>query len=205
LLERCRQQIERIQGIVGQLLEYSRPSRQQVRDVEVVASTHQLLALLQHDPRCKGVALQVEAEAPVSARADAALLDQVLSNLVINGARAAREHDREHPAVVVRIEAEGDVVRMDVEDSGAGVPEGLRAELFEPFFTTAKAGEGTGLGLALCQGLVEGMGGELSLIPEPGSAQAFSGARFRVKLPRGLPSSGANGAEPLPRPPGEVE
>lgn len=185
LLERTRVQIQRIQSIVGQLLEYSRPSRGQARDVEMVAAARQLLELLDYDPRCENVRLRVEGNGPIFARTDPALVDQVLQNLVVNGARAAKEHD--DPEVVVRIEPHGAEVVIEVQDSGPGVSDDARQRLFEPFFTTAKAGEGTGLGLAISQGLVEGMGGTLTCLPAdarpPLPGRDFAGAVFRVTLP----------------------
>jgi len=73
-------------------------------------------------------------------------------------------------------------VRLDVEDTGPGVPAEIRDRIFEPFFTTKPVGQGTGLGLSLCHGIVEGHGGALSLASEPGQ-----GAIFRVELPVVMP------------------
>jgi signal transduction histidine kinase len=187
LLERSREQIQRIQGIVTQLLEYSRPSRKRLRSVPVVDASRQLLSLLQHDPRCRDVALEVEGDDAALAHADPALLDQVLQNLVVNAARAAAQAEGS-PRVRIVVEAQGDHVLVDVQDSGRGVSDDARDRLFEPFFTTAKAGEGTGLGLAICQGLAESMDGELELRPggarPPLPGARFPGAVFRVTLPR---------------------
>jgi signal transduction histidine kinase len=103
---------------------------------------------------------------------------QVLLNLVLNAgaaiARAAghRIRIRAHP---VRGEAR---VRIEIEDDGPGIHPSIRDRLFEPFVTTKDVGEGTGLGLAVCRGLVESAGGEVGL-----DASCATGARFYVVLP----------------------
>jgi two-component system NtrC family sensor kinase len=183
LLQRSREQIQRIQGIVTQLLEYSRPSRKRLQAVPVVEASRQLLSLLRHDPRCRDVTLEVEGDAQAIAHADPALLDQVLQNLVVNAARAAGQGEGSARVRIV-VETEDDRVHVDVQDTGRGVPDEARDRLFEPFFTTAKAGEGTGLGLAICQGLAASMDGELRLRSAAGHVESFPGAVFRVTLPR---------------------
>ena len=87
-------------------------------------------------------------------------------------------------------------VWLDVEDTGPGISAEIRDRIFEPFFTTKPVGQGTGLGLSLCHGIVEGHGGTLCLVSEPGH-----GAIFRVELPVVAPptTSGkrAPGAPPV--------
>ena len=82
--------------------------------------------------------------------------------------------------MVIRAYAIGDParVRLEVEDDGPGVDAKVRDRLFEPFVTTKDVGEGTGLGLAVCRGLVESAGGEIDLDPS-----YTGGARFFVVLP----------------------
>lgn len=205
MLERSRTQIERIQGIVTQLLHYSRPTRQQPVSLLAVDAARGLARLLEHDPRCADVALEVQGDSQARAYADPGLLDQVLRNLVVNGARASAEAEAPRN-VTVWVESEGDVTHIDVQDSGPGVPAEVRDRLFEPFFTTAKAGEGTGLGLPICQGLAESMHGSLTLRPDgardPLDGARFPGAVFRVTLPAGpsAPSSdeGPTSSTPVP-------
>jgi two-component system NtrC family sensor kinase len=69
-------------------------------------------------------------------------------------------------------------VRLSVEDDGPGVSSTIRERLFEPFVTTKDVGKGTGLGLAVCRGLVEGAGGSIEL-----DAAHAPGARFVLDLP----------------------
>ncbi len=101
-------------------------------------------------------------------------LRQVLVNLLLNAGQAMGG------AGTLRIEAfcDGRHAVILVDDSGPGVPEELREQIFEPFFSTKGRNEGTGLGLSVCRKLVEDHGGSLSV-----STSSLGGARFRVELP----------------------
>jgi signal transduction histidine kinase len=74
--------------------------------------------------------------------------------------------------------APGSYVIVSVRDSGIGMSEGVKARLFEPFYTTKKRGEETGLGLAVCHEIVKQAGGRIDVHSEPGA-----GATFGVYLP----------------------
>jgi signal transduction histidine kinase len=101
-------------------------------------------------------------------------LVQVVLNLVLNAADACGEGGR----IVVRARRTERGARLDVEDDGPGVSSAVRERLFEPFVTTKEVGKGTGLGLAVCRGLVEAAGGTIAL-----DADYHPGARFVIELP----------------------
>jgi CheY-like chemotaxis protein len=69
-------------------------------------------------------------------------------------------------------------VRLEVKDSGAGIPPGLLERIFDPFFTTKKVGDGTGLGLSVVHGIVADLGGAIDVYSRPGE-----GTRFEIWLP----------------------
>jgi signal transduction histidine kinase len=116
-------------------------------------------------------------------------LVQVLLNLLLNAADACGPGGH----VSVRAKPSGEGVLMTVEDDGPGVPADVRSRLFEPFATTKDVGKGTGLGLAVCRGLVEASGGTIDL-----DATHMAGARFVVLL-RSAPVTRPNtDAEPSP-------
>jgi C4-dicarboxylate-specific signal transduction histidine kinase len=105
-------------------------------------------------------------------------LTQVLLNMVMNAGAAIASGPRKEGRVTVRVRTQGSLVHIEVEDDGPGIAPAVRDRLFEPFVTTKDVGEGTGLGLAVCRGLVESAGGEVSL-----DATYEGGARFTVVLP----------------------
>jgi signal transduction histidine kinase len=112
-------------------------------------------------------------------RATEAKLAQVFFNLIVNAGQAIPEERRASGTVTVRTRAgaQGEAV-VEVLDNGVGIPPPVRARLFEPFFTTRRAGEGTGMGLTIAKALIEALGGRIEVESQPGE-----GACFRVVLP----------------------
>jgi CheY-like chemotaxis protein len=111
--------------------------------------------------------------------ADTHQLHQVVVNLVANAHQAMREVPGPRRLTVASgVSAGGGWVWIEVRDTGPGVAEELEGRIFEPFFTTKPPGVGTGLGLSLCQGIVEGHGGKIGLV-----RGQDRGAVFRVELP----------------------
>ena len=110
---------------------------------------------------------------------DADQLHQVLLNLVINAQQAL--HDQAAPRrirLTSRFDQVASRIRITVEDNGPGIPESLRARVFEPYFTTKPTGTGTGVGLAVSFGIVDAHGGTLTVdCPDAG------GSVFTVTLP----------------------
>jgi len=145
------------------------------------------------------------------ALADPAVAGQVLLNLLLNAGDAlcsqpvpspsirirvrgvARRHRATDPPGVLPDRRSPDGVECVVADNGPGVPEADRERIFDPFFTTKDPGQGTGLGLANAQRLVESMGGALALV-SPG---ALGGASFHFVLPA-APAGTAQGVRAEP-------
>jgi signal transduction histidine kinase len=101
-------------------------------------------------------------------------LNQVWTNLIDNAVQAMNGHG----TLTIRTSMDGDRVRVEVGDTGPGVPEKLRQRIFEPFFTTKPVGQGTGLGLDISYRIVVGRhGGDLTVESQPGDT------RFIVRLP----------------------
>lgn len=180
LLERVLTQTQRIQAIVGQLLDFSKPAQVQAIGFRAGDPIARVVALLSADPTCVGVELVISGATELELRGDPSLVEQILINLVLNGALAAREvSDRPARVEIAVLELADERVAIEVRDSGPGVSAELRERVFEPFFTTRGAGKGTGLGLAISQGLAESMGGRLECV-----APAGTGAVFRLTLAR---------------------
>jgi two-component system NtrC family sensor kinase len=102
-------------------------------------------------------------------------LNHVLMNLIVNALDAMDEQG----VLAIRTRSlEGERVRIEIEDSGCGIPPDVLDHIFEPFFTTKEVGKGTGLGLAISYGIVTRHCGSIAVQSEPGR-----GTCFAVELP----------------------
>lgn len=103
--------------------------------------------------------------------------NQAILNVVINAAHAIADKG-ERGVITVRTRLLPEWAEVAIEDSGTGIPEGIRTKVFDPFFTTKEVGKGTGLGLAVVYSLARDLGGSIEVENNPGG-----GALFRVFLP----------------------
>jgi two-component system NtrC family sensor kinase len=111
--------------------------------------------------------------------ADGHQLHQVLVNLIANAHQAMRKQTRPRQITLVgRMDAPRQRVRLEVRDTGPGIPPELQPRIFEAFFTTKPPGEGTGLGLSLCRNIVDEHGGTLTL-----ESVVDAGTTFTIDLP----------------------
>jgi signal transduction histidine kinase len=114
------------------------------------------------------------------------LIEQVLSNLLLNARDALAGRPIDAPRQIRISSASGldEMVQLTVADTGGGIAPEVMARLFEPFVTTKGADKGTGLGLSICHGLVRGMGGSIE------ARNDAEGAVFTIALPRALDEPG---------------
>lgn len=184
-LRRMRGETERIHRVVRDLLDFARPSASTAPEgppvpAAVASVADDVLALVRPQKGAHAIHFDVQIDADLRVAMSAARLTQVLLNLVLNATSAVSAGGRQDGRVTIRAEATEEGVRIVVEDNGPGVDPAVRDRLFEPFITTKGVGEGTGLGLAVCRGLVESAGGEIGV-----DASFAGGARFFVVLPAG--------------------
>ncbi|MCC7385847.1 MAG: response regulator [Deltaproteobacteria bacterium] len=163
-----------------QLLGFVRGGEPQLGEVRLDELVHRSMNLVAPVLKPVEVKLDLQHAGPFLC-AQSPLL-QVLMNLLENAAHAAG------PGGWIRVHSERSerAVRIEVSDSGPGVPQAIRDRIFDPFFTTKPPGEGTGLGLPTARQIVEQHKGTLSLL------DTGQGAHFRVELPQPpveLPSS----------------
>ena len=195
-LVRMKKETERINGVIRDLLDFARPEKgdsesaiavHEPADVRAVVSD--LFALLKPQKTFKEVLLQSDlGDAPIAVTLAPSRLTQVLLNVVMNAGAAIEsarpsETARKGNVVTVRARIVGKAARIDVEDTGPGIPESLIDRIFEPFVTTKEPGKGTGLGLAVCRGLVESAGGTIAV-----DASYDRGARIAIVLPLAPPT-----------------
>lgn len=174
----------RIDRIVRGLLDYSRPRVPGGEHADVRAVVHATLDLLTQQGAFKTLNLRTEIdEGVLPARCDQHQLQQVVVNLLLN----SRDATPAGGTITVRAVNEQACVRVDVIDSGAGIPEDVMKHVFDPFFTTKAPGKGTGLGLAISSRIVEGFGGRISATSTVGAGSCFS-----VRLPLTAAKGGAD-------------
>jgi signal transduction histidine kinase len=177
-VQRMKRETERIHRILRDLLAFARPGsgREETQPGNVEAAINDTAALVLPHPALRDVdlALDVHPGLPEVALGREQLV-QVILNLVLNAADAVGAGGH----VKLRAASSALGVELSVEDDGPGILPEVRDRLFEPFVTTKEVGKGTGLGLAVCRGLVESVGGSIAL-----DASVSRGARFVVELPR---------------------
>ena len=110
-------------------------------------------------------------------------LGQVFLNLLVNAAQAIPKNSSDDHEIRIRAQRRDHVVRVEIEDTGAGIPESVRDRIFDPFFTTKPFGEGTGLGLWICHGILRSVGGTIEARPGAGGR----GTCFVLDLPIAAP------------------
>jgi two-component system NtrC family sensor kinase len=124
---------------------------------------------------------------------DADQLHQVFMNLIINAQQALQDMPvPRRLSLTSRFDRNANAIRITVADNGPGIPEAVRNRIFEPYFTTKPVGVGTGVGLAVCLGIVEAHGGTMSV----DSSEAL-GTVFTIVLPAGS-ADGLSAAESQP-------
>ncbi|MDT8440323.1 MAG: ATP-binding protein [Desulfuromonadales bacterium] len=173
LIQRALQEIERLEGLVGELLNFAAPSTAQLVQGDVAAILRDILFLMGKQVQNSGVELRqsIPAELP-HPRIDAPRLKQALLNLLTNALDAM-------PAggvLTVAAAREADRVRITVADSGEGIPADRLPLIFEPFYTTK--GEGTGLGLSITHTIIASHGGRIEV-----DSRVGAGTRFDILLP----------------------
>jgi signal transduction histidine kinase len=186
-LQRMRRETERIHAVVRDLLDFARPEERARPEVTGVSDVHavvsDVVALVRPQKSFQDVRVEVDVEQSLRARMVAGRLTQVLLNIVLNAGAAIASSKRRAGQVLIRARNVGGQVRVEVQDDGPGIAREVRERLFEPFVTTKDVGEGIGLGLAVCRGLVESAGGEVGV-----DWSCDAGARFYVVLPLAPPS-----------------
>ncbi len=172
-------EIQRLDGIVKNLLAFARPPKPRVSRCHVADVVTHVVALSADTAAGRGVDVKTKIDADAVCLADASQLTQVLLNLALNAVHACSAGDR----VTVSARRDEAWIAIDVLDTGAGVPDEVRATLFDPFVTTKT--QGTGLGLAISRQIVDDHHGNLVC------EFLEKGTRFTVRLPA-LPVSASD-------------
>ncbi len=172
ILEDIMTQTERASKIVRNLLEFSREKASSITYLNIKDVIDSTVRLIENELRIKAVNLEttVSEDLP-TVLGDSHKLQQVFLNLFINAIHAMPEGGL--ISVDIREEPKG-FVRIDVSDTGHGIPQDKIDKIFDPFFTTKAVGQGTGLGLSIVYSIIKKHGGHLEVKSKPGVGTTFS-------------------------------
>jgi two-component system NtrC family sensor kinase len=169
--------------VVENLLGFARIAEGLEDSVEVSSSVNTVIRIIQNTLMTRKIELGVEIpENLPRVQGDTREFQQVIFNL-INNSIAAME--KSGGTLTLAAREEGEWVHVSVSDTGSGIPNRIKPQIFDPFFTTKKVGEGTGLGLSLCYGIVKKYGGKISFSSSAAEDNPAdpTGTIFTVSLP----------------------
>lgn len=169
---------ERCARIVRDLLVFARKSSPSHEPCDLNEIVRRTLSVINHRLELGEVTPRLElTEGLPRAVCDASQVQQIVTNLVLNAAEAM---ETGFVTVRTREDAGRAMVVLEVEDTGSGIPPDVLPRIFDPFFSTKKEGQGTGLGLAVVYGIVQAHGGQIDVETIPGR-----GTTFVVQIPVG--------------------
>jgi two-component system NtrC family sensor kinase len=175
-----RAEARRASRIVHNLLTFARQHKAEKVPADVNGILHETLELRTYELNVRGITVvcDFDERTPPVTMVDVHQLQQVVLNLITNAEQAMTSFQGERHCLVLRTRTLADVVRIEVEDTGHGVPPDSMHQIFNPFYTTKPTGKGTGLGLSISLGIVSEHGGRIW------AENVSGGARFTVELPR---------------------
>lgn len=166
-------QAERSSEIVKNLLEFSRTDQGHFSTISIKDMVEKTKRLLKNELKLKRVNLHVRIQENIPKLwIDQSRLQQALLNLLLNGIQAMPDGG-ELTLIIERDPDSGDV-RIDVKDTGVGIPEEQLDSVFDPFFTTKKEGDGTGLGLSVTYNIIQQHNGRIQVESKKGIGTCFS-------------------------------
>ncbi len=187
-LKQVRLGAERAKELVKQILAFSRRAEQERHPLQVKFVMKEAMKMLR-----SSIPTTIEIRQDITANptvlADPTQIHQIIMNLCTNAYHAMRETGGILAVSLSEIEIRGEdegygelvpgrYMKLEVSDSGCGIAPEVKDKIFEPYFTTKKTGEGTGLGLAVVHGIVKSYNGHITVYSEPGR-----GTTFHVYLP----------------------
>lgn len=180
-ISQIQKELNRIVEIVGSLLSFSRVKQHPIKIISLDDLLEEIILLVSHLLKEKRINLEknIPTEA-VTIRGYENKLKQLFMNLMMNSIEAVLTGGK----LSVSLKPEGEYLEVVIEDNGYGIPENIQKDIFKPFFSTKMTRKNTGLGLSICQHIVESHKGIITFKSIPGEF-----TRFSVKLPRAHQSS----------------
>ncbi len=175
LTSQLKSEVARINQQITDFLNYSRPAKGNIRPTEIRKVIEDSLRIVEGQAHEQNIKLSLTEEENVpSIEGDAEYLRSIFNNLFLNAIQAS---GTDGGMLNVRISPDGEFVKIEITDSGRGIPEENLPKIFEPYFSTKETG--TGLGLAIVQKIVEMHRGTITV-----ESKSAAGAVFTVRLPK---------------------
>ncbi len=163
--------VRRVQKIVRQLLDFSQQHEPEFSPTDINQVVDRVLVLTNHLFGSSGIRLETAlGHSLPSLMVDRHMIEQVLMNLILNAVQAMKNGG----TLTIRTSVVEGICRVEVSDTGSGIPPAVLPRIFDPFFTTKSEGEGTGLGLSVSLGIVERHGGKILVDSEVGKGTTFT-------------------------------
>lgn len=189
-ITRAENEINRINDIIRQLLDFSRPTQEDLKPVSVHKIIEETTSIVRIQPFMSNIDLTLSLSADRdTVMADPNQLQQVFLNLLMNAADAIYSGENKPggeliisseivPDIYSNSKGHQDVLKISYMDTGSGISEGSLDNIFDPFYTTKEPGKGTGLGLYVCFMIMEGIGGKIEA-----SSKENVGTTITITLP----------------------
>jgi PAS domain S-box-containing protein len=181
---RILKEAERCRDTIKELLEFARQTDYFVRPHDINKIIRRTLFLLENQSLFQNIEIQdLLADDLPEIYLDAQQMNHLFMNIILNAAQAMQGKGR--LAIKTALDRDKNCVRIEIEDTGPGIPDNVLPMIFDPFFTTKEEGEGTGLGLSIVYGIVNTHKGSIKAVNGPDQ-----GTTFIIELPLGLRKEG---------------
>jgi two-component system, NtrC family, sensor kinase len=171
ILCRMDQEIKRIHAILQNLLDFARPIKKHIAACDLNAVVKDCAELIKGRKGFRNFRIEYVLNPDLPPiKSEPEKIRQIVINLLFNAADAIPEAGGK---IVIRTDKQDETVEIEIRDTGIGIPQENLEKVFDPFFTTKEPGKGTGLGLAVCLGLVESLGGKINIESSPGEGTSI--------------------------------
>jgi two-component system NtrC family sensor kinase len=166
-------ELERCGNIVSGLLSFSRESAMEPKDIDLNEVLQSVITLTRHKMKLQDIDLDTKLSSiPLILRGDTNQMQQCFLNLIFNAIEAMPQGGR--LSVISRLDTAAKYGRVEIQDTGSGIPDENLNRIFDPFFTTKGESKGTGLGLSIVYGVVKNHKGNIKVKSQMGKGSAFS-------------------------------
>jgi len=178
LLARCQMTFEKVSNIAAKFADFAKPKRKaEVERIKLSKSVNDAIGILEREIQAKNITVTQDIpDSLPSVVADRDYIQQILFNIIRNGAQAIEEANRTKENAIIEIKGSTDKsgnILIEISDTGAGISAEEQNKLFEPYYTTKPEGKGTGLGLAIVKELMERNNGTISVKSAKGQGTTF--------------------------------